>query len=66
MEYLKELHDKVVSVITLDGRCIVGTLKGSDPTCNLVLADSHERVFSEDKGMEMEPLGLYLIRGDSV
>lgn len=66
MDYFKDLVDKVVSVITLDGRCIVGLLKGYDPVCNLVLADSHERVFSDDKGMEQEPLGLYIVRGDSV
>lgn len=60
------LLDKVVVVLTLDGRTIVGLLRGADPLCNLVLVDSHERVFSSDKGMEQEPLGLYLVRGDSV
>ncbi len=43
-----------------------GTLKGFDQTINLVLADSHERTFSTDKGVEREPLGLYIVRGDSI
>lgn len=49
MEYVTSLVDKVVLVLTLDGRTIVGLLRGSDPMCNLVLEDSHERVFSADR-----------------
>ena len=66
MEYFKDLVGKVVLVITLDGRCLVGALKGYDGTANLILGDAHERIFSDDKGMEAEPLGLYIVRGDSV
>ncbi len=66
MEFLAELVGKRVSVITLDGRCIVGTLKGHDHVANLVLGDTVERLFSTDKGMEQEPLGLYVVRGDTV
>jgi U6 snRNA-associated Sm-like protein LSm8 len=66
MDYLPELKDKKVNVITMDGRCIVGILKGSDSVCNLVLQDTEERIFSTDKGMEVQPLGLYIVRGDSV
>jgi U6 snRNA-associated Sm-like protein LSm8 len=66
MEYFATLADKVVLVLTLDGRSIVGLLRGSDPMGNIVLQDSHERIFSTDRGMEQEPLGLYIVRGDSV
>jgi U6 snRNA-associated Sm-like protein LSm8 len=66
MEYVKDLVDKVVTVITLEGRHLVGTLKGHDQVLNLVLSDTHERIFTEDSGMQREPLGLYIVRGDSV
>mmetsp|Transcript_18811 Transcript_18811/g.41920 ORF Transcript_18811/g.41920 Transcript_18811/m.41920 type:complete len:87 (+) Transcript_18811:234-494(+) len=56
----------MVSVITGDGRNIIGTLKGFDQTMNLILEQSHERVFSEDKGCMQNPLGLYIIRGDNI
>lgn len=55
-----------VSVITADGRVIIGTLKGFDQTINLILDDSHERVFSSSEGVEHVVLGLYIIRGDNV
>ncbi|KAG2188924.1 hypothetical protein INT44_004066, partial [Umbelopsis vinacea] len=63
-----------VSVITLDGRVIVvskyskqitGTARGIDTTGNIILEKCHERVFSPE-GTEVVPLGLYVIRGDSV
>lgn len=43
-----------------------GTLKGYDQAINLVLDDSHERVYSSNAGVEQVPLGLYIIRGDNV
>ncbi|EDV25850.1 uncharacterized protein TRIADDRAFT_23559, partial [Trichoplax adhaerens] len=55
-----------VSVITQDGRVIVGTLKGFDQTVNLILNDSHERVYSSGAGVEQVALGLYVIRGDNI
>ena len=45
---------------------IVGNLKGFDQNINLILNDSHERVFSTTSGVEKVPLGLYVIRGDTV
>ncbi len=36
----------VVSVITNDGRNIVGVLRGFDQTNNLILDECHERVYS--------------------
>lgn len=43
-----------------------GTLKGVDQAVNLVLDKSHERVFSTDTGVQVEVLGLYIIRGDNM
>ena len=43
-----------------------GTLKGFDQTINLILDESHERVFSTSQGMEQVILGLYIVRGDNV
>lgn len=43
-----------------------GVLKGYDQTTNLILENTHERVFSVDKGVEQNVLGLYIIRGDNM
>jgi len=58
--------NKVVCVVTADGRNFVGTLKGFDQTINIVLDDSHERVFSSSQGVEQIQLGLHIIRGDNI
>ena len=63
---MKEFKDKVVSIITCDGRNIVGTLKGLDQQTNVVLEDCHERVYSKTNEVEQEVLGLYIIRGQNV
>jgi len=63
---LEAYVNHIVSVITSDGRIIVGTLKGFDQTINLVLDDSYERVYSSGQGVEQVVLGLYIIRGDNV
>ena len=44
--------DKVVHVVTNDGRNIVGILKGFDQTTNVILDECHERVFSSMSGVE--------------
>ena len=59
-------NDQSVSVITSDGKVIVGTLKGIDSGTNVILDDSHERVFSIDQGVEKHQLGLCVIRGENV
>ena len=64
--YVFFLIAEAITVITCDGRVIVGQLKGYDQLQNLVLSDSHERVFSTDAPVELIPLGLYIIRGDNV
>ncbi|KAG1656473.1 hypothetical protein FOA52_005632 [Chlamydomonas sp. UWO 241] len=63
---LAPLMDTTISVITNDGRNLVGMLRGYDQTNNLVIEDCHERVFSTMTGVELEPLGLYMVRGDNV
>ncbi|KAJ1451510.1 hypothetical protein M885DRAFT_529544 [Pelagophyceae sp. CCMP2097] len=63
---LKDLKDKQISIITCDGRNIVGQLRGYDQVTNLVLDECHERVYSMDQGVEQVVLGLYIIRGDNI
>ena len=58
--------NKVVQIITNDGRVIVGVLKGFDQTTNVILEECHERVFSTDAGVEQVVLGLYIVRGDNI
>lgn len=52
--------------MTQDGRVITGTLAGSDNLGSVILAGCVERVYSTDAGVEEVPLGLYIIRGDSL
>ncbi len=63
---LESFMNKVISVITGDGRNIVGLMKGFDQTINIVMEDSHERVYSLKTGVEQVPLGLYIVRGDNM
>ncbi|CAG9465289.1 unnamed protein product [Pedinophyceae sp. YPF-701] len=65
-EGLLALVDRTVSVITNDGRNLVGLLRGVDPLTNLVLASCQERIFTEEAGCATADLGLYLVRGDNV
>lgn len=43
-----------------------GKLRGCDPRTNIILSDCVEREYSTDQGVEMIPLGLYMIKGDNV
>lgn len=61
-----DLHTELISVVTCDGRNLVGNLRGFDQTTNLILDECHERVFSPDAGVEQVVLGLYIIRGDNM
>ncbi|KAL2654287.1 hypothetical protein R1flu_022415 [Riccia fluitans] len=63
---LELLIEQTISVITNDGRNIVGVLKGFDQATNLILDESHERVYSTKAGVEQLMLGLYIIRGDNI
>ncbi|WWD16623.1 hypothetical protein CI109_101052 [Kwoniella shandongensis] len=66
MAAVESYVDHLVQVILYDGRIIVGKLKGFDIRTNLILADCVEREYSADQGVEMIPLGLYMIKGDNV
>lgn len=63
---LDSFVNNTVSIITSDGRNFVGTLKGFDQTINIILDESHERVFSTANGIEQVVLGLHIIRGDNI
>ncbi|CAG9807933.1 unnamed protein product [Chironomus riparius] len=62
---LESFVGKPVLIVSCDGRCFSGTLKGFDQLINLILVDTHERIFSSS-GMEQINLGLKIIRGDNV
>ncbi|EWC48794.1 hypothetical protein DRE_00099 [Drechslerella stenobrocha 248] len=72
MSQLSAYIDKTVTVITSDGRTLIGTLVGHDQTTNLILQHTRERIFQPldtDIGTtpsEVIEHGLYLIRGDNV
>jgi small nuclear ribonucleoprotein (snRNP)-like protein len=67
-------------VVTCDGRIIVGKFIGHDQVQNIILSDSHERVYSVASSEEVNnptttntttevkcvPTGLHVIRGDTV
>lgn len=49
---LESLVDQTISVITNDGHNIVGVLKGFDQATNIILDESHERVYSTKEGVQ--------------
>ncbi|VDP43787.1 unnamed protein product [Schistosoma margrebowiei] len=57
--------DELFCLLSLSFWLILGTLKGFDNVVNLVIKDSHERVFSPTEGVEQVPLGLFIIRGQN-
>ncbi len=57
---LESFVNRQVCIITSDGRNFVGTLKGFDQTINVILDDTHERVFSAASGVEQ--VGYFLAR----
>ncbi|CAF0758798.1 unnamed protein product [Adineta steineri] len=65
-QVLDSYINKSVNIVTSDGRIIIGILRGFDQAINIILDDSHERVFSTTEGVEQILLGLYIIRGDNV
>ncbi|KAF2277295.1 Sm-like ribonucleoprotein [Westerdykella ornata] len=61
--------NKKVSILTIDGRTMVGTLLSCDNSMNLVLQDTVERIIrprEEEMPSEEVPLGVYIVRGDNV
>jgi len=62
---LEPLINQTIHVIATDGRSFKGLLAGFDQMANVVLKDTEERVLSPS-GISVIPLGLYIIRGDTV
>ncbi len=66
-QHVEKMIDKLVNVITNDGRNFVGTLASFDQKTNLILQDCTERVYlGAGKEVAADPLGMYFIRGDNV
>lgn len=63
---LADYVNRRVTVITNDGRNIVGIMRGFDQVCNVILEQSLERLFMKDNPVQIVPLGLYIIRGDNI
>lgn len=63
---LSTFVDKLVTIVTTDGRLLVGYLRGYDQTTNLILSAAQERTISPDEPGTTEDLGLYILRGDNV
>ncbi|CAL5096623.1 unnamed protein product [Urochloa decumbens] len=59
---LESLVNQVISVITNDGRNIVGTLRGFDQATNIILDESHERVYSTKEGVQQLVLEALWVR----
>lgn len=62
---LSNLVDTFIMVVLRNGRKLVGILRSYDQFANLVLHDTTERLYYEDKFTELER-GFFLIRGESV
>ena len=63
---LEKLENQIILCVTNDGRTIVGKFRGSDQYLNIILSDAHERIYSLTSGVEQEPKGLYMIKGDNL
>lgn len=64
---MEDLLNKEVAVTTLDGRSLMGILKGFDQNINLILQKCVENVYDMGTGkLNQIPLGLYLVRGNNV
>jgi U6 snRNA-associated Sm-like protein LSm8 len=55
-----------VSVMTTDGRHLLGVLRGADQLLNLVLDDAADVMYDADQAAEVVPCGAMVLRGDSV
>ena len=62
---MKAFVGKEVHIITNDGAHILGLLRGVDKVTNLILSDARERIYSPSEAVKINPLGLYLVRGDN-
>ncbi|OII77558.1 LSM domain-containing protein [Cryptosporidium andersoni] len=64
---LLTFSERLVSVLTTDGKVYIGSLKGYDQLTNIILAKCREKVYeANSKVIKYIELGLFLIRGDSI
>lgn len=66
MSLLSSYVDKTVSIVTNDGRILIGTLRGFDQSCNVILENTVERIFGTEVAMQEVAVGLYVLRGDDI
>lgn len=64
--YVENLINQPVQVITNEGRVFIGELMSFDQSMNVMLKNCIEKIYSKEKGVKFEKMGLYLIRGDNV
>ena len=55
-----------VSVMTADGRHLLGVLRGCDQLLNLVLEDATDMLYDTEAPADALPCGHLVIRGDNV
>ncbi|KAF8924868.1 N(alpha)-acetyltransferase 38, NatC auxiliary [Dissophora ornata] len=65
-DQLKSLVERPVFVYLTDGRTLVGQLMGYDQAANVILGQTHERIFSSTEPMKSVPIGVYVIRGETI
>ncbi|CAO1624365.1 unnamed protein product [Sympodiomycopsis kandeliae] len=62
---LVDCVDKKMMVILRDGKKLIGVMRSYDQFANLVFQDTVERVFVDEKFVDV-PRGIFLIRGENV
>ncbi|KAI1319944.1 N(alpha)-acetyltransferase 38, NatC auxiliary [Mortierella claussenii] len=65
-DQLKSLVERPVFVYLTDGRTLIGQLMGYDQSSNVILGQTHERIFSSTEPMKSVPIGVYVIRGETI
>jgi len=43
-----------------------GYLRGLDQALNVILGECEERIYSKGSGVQLEKMGLFMIRGDNM
>ena len=66
MDQLRNFVGKRVSITTVDGRHLLGMLRGLDDIFNAVMSECVERIYNVDKEPMVIPFGTYMVRGDSI